>query len=103
MKITRIIPPAAAVACALLAGCAWPWTRPSTSAARLTLPMDAAWRFVQSDATGADQPGFDDSGWRTLDVPHDWGIAGPFDPKNPAKGEGAFLPTGIGWYRKHFT
>jgi len=103
MKATlRLLPPA--LACALLAGCAWPWTRPSTSApARLTLPMDAGWRFVQSDAAGAEQPAFDDSGWRTLDVPHDWGIAGPFDPKNPAKGEGAFLPTGVGWYRRHFS
>jgi beta-galactosidase len=90
-------------ACALLAGCAWTGTRPKTAApARLTLPLDAGWRFTQSDAAGADQPAFDDSGWRTLDVPHDWGIAGPFDPNNPARGEGAFLPTGVGWYRRHF-
>src|SRR5208283_2312504 len=97
MKITRSLAAAAALACALLSGCAWPWTRPGASApARLALPLDAGWRFVQSDATGAEQPAFDDSGWRTLDVPHDWGIEGPFDPKNPAKGEGAFLPTGVG-------
>lgn len=36
-------------------------------------------------------------------MPHDWSIEGPFDEKNPAGGAGGFLPTGIGWYRKHFT
>jgi beta-galactosidase len=93
---------AAAVLAALaLAGCAWPWTRPGSAAARTTLSLDAGWRFIQSDAAGGELAAFDDSGWRTLDVPHDWAIAGPFDPKSPAKGEGAFLPAGIGWYRRH--
>jgi beta-galactosidase len=102
MRSCRGFLPAAAIACALLAGCAWPWTRPGPAApARLTLPLDAGWRFLQSDAQGAEQAAFDDSGWRTVDVPHDWAIAGPFDPKSPAKGEGAFLPAGIGWYRRH--
>jgi beta-galactosidase len=78
--------------------------RPRTAAsARQTLPLDVGWRFTQSDASGAEQPACDDSGWRTLDVPHDWGIAGPFDPNSPAKGEGAFLPAGVGWYRRHFS
>jgi beta-galactosidase len=43
---------------------------------------------------------FDDSGWRKLNLPHDWGIEGPFDPKLP--GSTGKLPwSGIGWYRKH--
>jgi beta-galactosidase len=47
------------------------------------------------------QPGFDDSGWRRLDVPHDWGIEGPFSQDLP--GETGKLPwQGVGWYRKHF-
>ena len=25
------------------------------------------------------QPSFDDSGWRRLNLPHDWGLEGPFD------------------------
>src|SRR5262249_1328019 len=33
----------------------------------------------------------------------DWSIEGPFDRDAPAGGAGAFLPTGVGWYRKHFT
>jgi beta-galactosidase len=47
------------------------------------------------------RPGFDDSAWRTLDLPHDWGIEGPFDADLP--GETAKLPWhGVGWYRKRF-
>jgi len=46
-------------------------------------------------------PNFDDSAWRALDLPHDWGIEGPFNQKYP--GENAKLPYwGIGWYRKSF-
>ena len=46
------------------------------------------------------QGGFDDSKWRLLNLPHDWGIEGPFDQKLP--GETARLPwAGVGWYRKH--
>jgi beta-galactosidase len=48
------------------------------------------------------QRGFDDGNWRNLDLPHDWGIEGPFDQNEP--GETAKLPyAGVGWYRKHFT
>ncbi len=47
------------------------------------------------------QPGFDDKGWRSLTLPHDWGIEGPFDPQAPG-GTGKLPFAGIGWYRKHF-
>ena len=44
---------------------------------------------------------FDDSAWRRLDLPHDWGIEGPFRQEHP--GETGKLPWwGVGWYRKHF-
>ena len=36
--------------------------------------FDSDWRFLCADAPGAEAPGFDDSGWRLLDVPHDWSI-----------------------------
>jgi beta-galactosidase len=74
-----------------------------TSAVRTTISFDRGWRFLKADASGAEKPAFDDATWRTLDVPHDWSIEGPFDQKNPAGGAGAFLPAGVGWYRKHFT
>jgi beta-galactosidase len=38
-----------------------------------------------------------------LDLPHDWSIEGPFSEDAPAAGNGAYLPTGVAWYRKHFT
>jgi beta-galactosidase len=65
-------------------------------------PFDGGWQFSRGDFGGAQLAAFDDSGWRTLDLPHDWSIEGPFDAANPAGGAGAFLPTGVGWYRKHF-
>jgi len=69
----------------------------------LTFPFDKDWRFLKSDAPGAEKPGFDDRAWRKLDLPHDWSIEGPFDEKNATGGAGGFLPAGVGWYRKHFT
>jgi hypothetical protein len=32
------------------------------------------WRFHRGDVSNAEQENFDDSGWRLLDVPHDWSI-----------------------------
>ena len=34
--------------------------------------FNADWRFLKGDATGAEQPAFDDSKWRKLDLPHDF-------------------------------
>lgn len=70
---------------------------------RVQISMDKDWLFSLESPSNAEAPEFNDSAWRKLDVPHDWSIEGPFDEKNPAGGAGGFLPTGIGWYRKHFT
>jgi beta-galactosidase len=46
------------------------------------------------------RPDFDDSQWRLLNLPHDWGIEGPFKQEYP--GETGKLPWwGVAWYRKH--
>ena len=66
-------------------------------------PFDSDWRFVRGDLAGAEQPGFADAQWQAVDLPHDWAIAGAFDEHAAATGSGAFLPTGVAWYRKHFT
>ncbi len=58
------------------------------------------WRFLQSDAPGAESPTFDDSSWKPVTLPHDWSIAGPVDENAPSRAAGGFFPTGIGWYRK---
>jgi beta-galactosidase len=64
--------------------------------------FDSGWKFLKGDAAGAQLPGFADVGWRGIDLPHDWSIEGPVDENAPSGGNGAYLPTGIGWYRKRF-
>lgn len=61
------------------------------------------WKFNLGDLPGAQEPGFADSGWRTLDLPHDWSVEGSFNQDNPATTDGGALPGGIGWYRKSFS
>jgi len=63
--------------------------------------FDFGWKFFKGDAPGAQQPNFADGSWRDLDLPHDWSIEGPFR-EEPGSEKSAHLPTGIGWYRKHF-
>lgn len=65
--------------------------------------FDSDWRFLKSDAGDAKNLNFDDSAWRKLNVPHDWSIEGPFDEKNPTGAGGGYLPSGVSWYRKHFS
>ena len=60
------------------------------------------WRFALDDGLELMQPGFDDSGWRSLHLPHDWSIEGEFSAENPSTPGGGALPGGIGWYRKRF-
>jgi beta-galactosidase len=81
-----------------------PVQNPATSArSDRKSSFDKQWRFCKGDTEGAQSPDFRDGNWRTLDLPHDWSIEGPFSEDAPAAGTGAYLPTGIGWYRKQFT
>lgn len=61
------------------------------------------WKFNLGDVSNAQDPSFDDSKWRSLNLPHDWSVEGEFNEKNPATPGGGALPGGIGWYRKTFT
>ena len=72
-------------------------------AQRQTQTFDRDWRFHLGDVPGAEQPAFDDSKWRRLEIPHDWSIEGAFSEQNPAGVAGGALPGGVGWYRKTFT
>jgi len=49
-------------------------------------------------------PGYDDSTWQVVRLPHDWAIAGPFDASGRrVGGEMGRLPSpGVGWYRRRF-
>ena len=59
------------------------------------------WRFFKGEADGAETPEFNDSAWRSLSLPHDWAIEGPFD-KIHDPNTGGLPISGTGWYRKHF-
>src|SRR5512140_1439316 len=72
----------------------------STPPSRVCLPMDEGWRFSKGDFAAAMAPRFNDEGWQSVDVPHDWSSEGPFTAEY-ASGNG-YAPGGIGWYRKHF-
>ena len=63
---------------------------------RPTSNLDAGWRFLRSNASGAQVPTFDDSSWSTVNVPHTWNALDGQDGGNN-------YYRGIGWYRKHFT
>ena len=59
------------------------------------------WKFINQDIEKAQSTEFDDSGWRQLNLPHDWAIEGPFT-KDVFFG-GGYLPyPAVGWYRKSF-
>ncbi len=73
-----------------------------SSVPRIRESIDFGWKFLRGDAVAAQQPEFADSGWRNVDLPHDWSIEGPYSEKEPAGAAGGYLPTGIGWYRKRF-
>ena len=60
------------------------------------------WKFALNDSEDFSASGIDDSGWRILNLPHDWSIEGNFSQDNPATPGGGALPGGIGWYRKTF-
>jgi beta-galactosidase len=121
---------AAALMASALAGGGCSESNPTTEESALPRARESFnsdWRFTKDDPSGvgdklsyahlksamldpkrADVPDveyaqseFNDGNWRQLDLPHDWGIEGPFIREEP--GETAKLPYwGVGWYRKHF-
>jgi beta-galactosidase len=74
-----------------------------------TALFDDDWRFHRGGAQGAEQPDFDDSKWRKVDLPHDWSIEdlpntnSPFNRDAISQVSGGFTTGGTGWYRKSFS
>lgn len=70
--------------------------------------FDSDWRFHLGGALSAENPKFDDSKWRVVDLPHDWSIENlpgtdsPFDRDAFSQVNGGFTTGGTGWYRKSF-
>ena len=71
------------------------------------------WKFMRDSLSGAENSDFDDSKWRSLDLPHDWSIEdlpgadtenqiGPFTIESPGTTSSGYVIGGTGWYRKHF-
>ena len=64
---------------------------------RQDLNLDANWRFIQQDVSGAQAANFNDSSWTVVNLPHTWDIPDGQD------GPGTDYYRGIGWYRMHYT
>ena len=85
----------------------------STPEIKRNLDFNNGWRFLNENIDGAENLDFDDSSWRTVDLPQDWSVEdysvqdslhiGPFY-KNMERGHDVgYLRGGIGWYRKKIT
>lgn len=73
--------------------------------------FDEGWRFAKfgkfSDCKSRVEPVsphpaealFNDSSWRVLDLPHDWGVESPFIRSEPNQ-TGSLPWNAVGWYRK---
>ena len=76
--------------------------------------FDEGWLFkLDTISSGPEKPGFNDAGWRQIDLPHDWStedvavqipdsIVGPFYRNSPGGTFDGFTYGGTGWYRKSF-
>ncbi|WP_321424376.1 beta-galactosidase GalB [uncultured Bacteroides sp.] len=81
--------------------------------------LEKGWKFARTDNPQSYSPGFNDSKWQSVVVPHDWAIYGPFSSKNDMQkvaitqdgqkeamehaGRTGGLPfVGVGWYRINF-
>lgn len=86
-------------------------------AQRNQITLNDGWKFSKGHFTDAAAPGFDDSKWQSVRVPHDWAISGPFDkeidkqvtaitqngetkPTEKTGRTGALPYIGEGWYRR---
>ena len=68
---------------------------------RTVLDFNWNWKFVWDDVPGAHAAGYDDREWREVRLPHDWSIERSFTQEDTI-GITAWLPAGVGWYRKTF-
>ena len=74
----------------------------SATAERSAQLFNDGWRFLGdgSESLDASAAALDDAAWQRVTLPHDWAIAGPFNPRGD--GNTGKLPwRGVGWYRKH--
>ncbi|MDB5327380.1 MAG: beta-galactosidase [Phycisphaerales bacterium] len=80
-----------------------PWILPSANGFISKPPAIHPVGPAPGDTLSYAQPAaaYDDSMWRAVDLPHDWGVEGDFDQALP--GDTGKLPWfGVAWYRKTF-
>ncbi len=76
--------------------------------------FDNDWHFYKGQIKNAEQPAYNDSFWRKVDLPHDWSIehlpnqkkdsvVGPFSRASLGGFATGQTVGGEGWYRKKFT
>ncbi len=81
---------------------------------RIETLFDDGWKFQLGNVQGAEMPSFNDEGWRSLDLPHDWSIenlpnqepgkvVGPFSKESIGTTATGYTIGGSAWYRKTFT
>ncbi len=77
-----------------------PYFPPKSPRQKLSFNID--WRFLRSDATGAEAPSFDDSSWATISTPHTYNDVDSFrDLISHSHGD-VGIYQGLAWYRKRF-
>ena len=65
--------------------------------------FNPGWKFAFGDTAGADQPGFNDSAWANISLPHTWNETDSYRAFiSHSGGDQSEKMLGIGWYRKHF-
>jgi beta-galactosidase len=75
---------------------------------RQKILFDFAWHFHRGDVENGENPQFDDTDWRQVNLPHDWSIEdltgtnSPFDSTAIGGTDAGYLVGGTGWYRKTF-
>jgi len=80
---------------------------------RQTIPFNDSWSFTKEDTHYAEQTDYNDTGWRVVNLPHDWSIedlpnqtkdsiTGPFSIHSIGKAATGWTVGGTGWYRKKF-
>lgn len=80
MRITSQISPTTAACFTTLLGVT---ILAAADTPRLVQSLDDGWRFHLGAETKAIEPGYDDSAWRVVDVPHDYVVEGTIEKTNP--------------------
>lgn len=83
------------IICAFMQAC-------TESQERVHEVFNEGWKFKKGESGEEHLTSFNDADWRSLNLPHDWAIEGPFDKANDTRTGG--LPIyGTAWYRKTFS